>query len=152
MDWVTILLLVIGALTAGFINGFAGFGTALVASGFWFLALPASVVPPLIILAALASQIVGLWKLSGRMDFRLSIYLISGGVLGVPLGALLLSMLDPTDVKTIIGWFLIAYALFLFKGLPAAMSVTPKDGLPDRCVGFLGGCLAVSRVCRVCSR
>ncbi|WP_165759758.1 sulfite exporter TauE/SafE family protein [Falsiruegeria litorea] len=141
MDWVTVGLLVAGALTAGFINGFAGFGTALVASGFWFLVLPAHVVPPLIILAALAGQVVGLWKLSGRMDFRLSIYLISGGVLGVPVGALLLSVLDPNVVKTTIGWFLIAYALFQLKGLPAAMVSAPEDGFADRSIGFVGGVL-----------
>ncbi len=141
MDWTTMFLLVIGALAAGFINGFAGFGTALVASGFWFLVLPAQIVPPLIILAALAGQIVGLWKLSGRMDFRMSIYLISGGVFGVPLGALLLIVLDPNVVKTIIGWFLMAYALFQFKGLPAAVHFAPDDGIPDRCIGFFGGVL-----------
>ncbi|SPJ28275.1 sulfite exporter TauE/SafE family protein [Falsiruegeria mediterranea] len=141
MDWITVALLVVGALTAGFINGFAGFGTALVASGFWFLVLPAHVVPPLIILAALAGQVVGLWKLSGKMDFRMSTYLISGGVLGVPLGALLLNVLDPSVVKTTIGWFLIAYALFQFKGLPSAMSAAPQDGFADRCIGFVGGVL-----------
>lgn len=141
MDWITVGLLVVGALAAGFINGFAGFGTALVASGFWFLVLPAHLVPPLIILAALAGQIVGLWKLSGKMDFRKSIYLISGGVLGVPLGALLLNVLAPNVVRTTIGWFLIAYALFQLKGLPAVMTVAPKDGFADRCIGFVGGAL-----------
>lgn len=141
MDWVTVALLVMGALTAGFINGFAGFGTALVASGFWFLVLPAHVVPPLIILAALAGQLVGVWKLAGKLNFRASIYLISGGVIGVPVGTLLLSVLDPNLVKTIIGWFLIAYALFHFRGLPDSAPASVQDGIADRGIGFLGGVL-----------
>lgn len=141
MDWVTAALLVTGALAAGFINGFAGFGTALVASGFWFLVLPAHVVPPLIILAALAGQLAGVWKLAGKLNFRASIYLISGGVIGVPVGTLLLSMLDPQLVKTIIGWFLVAYALFQLRGVPLGTLAQTQDGIADRGIGFLGGVL-----------
>jgi len=141
MDWITVVLVSLGAVSAGFINGFAGFGTALVASGFWFLVLPAQVVPPLIILAALAGQLVGLWKLAGRMQFRASIYLVSGGILGVPLGAALLHVLAPDVVKTLVGAFLLVYAAVQLKGLPASIAVTAKDGFADRCVGFVAGVL-----------
>ena len=34
------LIVLLGALLAGFTTGFAGFGTGLVASGLWFHALP----------------------------------------------------------------------------------------------------------------
>lgn len=40
MELQLLIALAAGALAAGFINGFAGFGTALVASSFWFLVLP----------------------------------------------------------------------------------------------------------------
>ena len=51
-------LVMAGALIAGFTTGFAGFGTGLVASGFWFYALPAHAVPPLVAFASVAAQIV----------------------------------------------------------------------------------------------
>lgn len=132
-------MLAMGALTAGFVNGFAGFGTALVASGFWFLVLPADVVPPLIIVSAVAGQLVGLAKLSGAMNWSKSSYLISGGLLGVPVGAALLSSLSPILVKTAIGSFLILYAGLQFSGLPQLIRQEHKDGFADRCVGFIGG-------------
>jgi hypothetical protein len=45
-DTATLAVVLLGALVAGFTTGLAGFGTALVASGFWLHALPAAVVPP----------------------------------------------------------------------------------------------------------
>ena len=54
-------------------------GTALVASGFWFLVLPAPMVPPLLVISAVAGQVVGLIRLRGRMDWRQGHWLVSGG-------------------------------------------------------------------------
>ena len=131
--------LALGALAAGFVNGFAGFGTALVASGFWFLVLPAEIVPPLIIVCAVAGQLLGLWKLAGTLSWRKSDYLVSGGVFGVPLGTALLTILSPTTVKAVIGAFLIVYSVTQLKGLPKFREEPHQDGLMDRLVGFVGG-------------
>lgn len=139
IDFFVFTFLALGALVAGFVNGFAGFGTALVASGFWFLVLPPQIVPPLIIVSALAGQIVGLWKLSGTMRWGASSYLISGGLIGVPIGAALLMVLEPQAVKVAIGCFLIAYCALQFKGLPDIIKRPHQDGMADRLVGFVGG-------------
>lgn len=128
-----------GALTAGFINGFAGFGTALVASGFWFLVLPPHIVPPLIIVSALAAQLVGLLGLSAELNWRKSGYLISGGILGVPFGAAMLALLDPGLVKSAVGGFLVAYALLQFAGWPKKRTAARAEGHADRFVGLAGG-------------
>ncbi|PSL21958.1 sulfite exporter TauE/SafE family protein [Shimia abyssi] len=141
MDVQTIVLLALGALTAGFVNGFAGFGTALVASGFWFLVLPPEIVPPLIIIAALVGQFAGLWKLAGTLSWSKSTYLISGGVFGVPIGTLLLTILNPDTVKTSIGCLLLFYSVIQFRGLPDLKLPVHKDGIADRAVGFVGGIL-----------
>ncbi|MEP2717568.1 sulfite exporter TauE/SafE family protein [Pseudophaeobacter sp.] len=130
-----------GASAAGFINGFAGFGTALVASGFWFLVLPAHIVPPLIIVSALVGQLIGLFKLSVELDWRKCSYLLSGGLLGVPLGAAALALMEPSLVKTIIGGFLVIYTLLQFAGWPRpAVSASP-EGMADRVIGFFSGVL-----------
>src|SRR5215468_6070070 len=60
LDLPTLTIVVTGAVVAGFITGLAGFGTALVASGLWLHALPATMVPPLVALSSVAAQIVGL--------------------------------------------------------------------------------------------
>lgn len=135
------MALATGATAAGFINGFAGFGTALVASGFWFLVLPAHIFPPLIIISALVGQLIGLLKLSVELNWHKSSYLLSGGVLGVPFGAAILTLMEPTLVKTIIGGFLVVYTLLQFAGWPRPATSASPEGLADRAVGFASGVL-----------
>ena len=68
-DLATVAIVVAGALVAGFTTGFAGFGTGLVASGFWFHVLPAAMVPPLVALASVAGQIVGVVTVRKAFDW-----------------------------------------------------------------------------------
>ncbi|MEL0437820.1 sulfite exporter TauE/SafE family protein [Phycobacter sp. K97] len=135
----SLAVLAIGALAAGFINGFAGFGTALVASGFWFLVLPPQIVPPLIIVSALVGQIVGLLGLSSALNWRKGRYLLSGGLVGVPFGAGLLALMDPGLVKSMVGGFLIAYAFLQFAGWPKPRPAPSGEGMGDRLIGLAGG-------------
>lgn len=128
-------------MAAGFISGFAGFSTALVASGFWFLVLPAHVVPPLIIVSALIGQLVGLMKLSVKLDWRKSSYLLSGGLIGVPLGAAALAVMNPALVKAMVGGFLVVYTLLQFSGWPKPASTPSPEGKADRIIGFASGVL-----------
>ena len=70
-DTSSLIITLTGAFAAGFVTGFAGFGTALVSSGFWFHALAAPLVPPLMVLSSVVAQFVSL--VSVRPD------LIGGG-------------------------------------------------------------------------
>lgn len=136
-----IALVTLGALVAGFVNGFAGFGTALVASGFWFLVLPAPLVPPLLVISAVAGQIVGMIRLKAQLDWRKGRWLVSGGVLGVPLGTAALVAARPEALKLVIGLVLLAYVAAQGSRL-ARWRLTPRpDGWADRLVGFVGGVL-----------
>ena len=60
LDLATLTIVAIGEIVGGFVTGLAGFGTALVASGLWFHALPATMVPPLVAMSSAVAQIVGL--------------------------------------------------------------------------------------------
>src|SRR3546814_3200004 len=59
-DTATLAFLLLGALAAGFVTGFAGFGTGLVPSGFWFHVLPAALVPPMVVIASVTAQLISL--------------------------------------------------------------------------------------------
>jgi len=111
-DPITLILVVIGALLAGFTTGFAGFGTGLVASSLWFHALPAAMVPPLIALASVAAQIVGLITVRKSFNRARTMPFLGGGVIGVPLGVTALAAASPFLLRTSIGVFLITYALY----------------------------------------
>lgn len=139
MDLALISGLLFGAALGGFINGFAGFGTALFASGIWFAVLPFEVVPPLIVFSAMAGQVVGLVRLSACLSFSKAWPLISGGLIGVPLGTFALFLIAPNAIKGFIATLLIAYALWQIFG--SKLTIAPQPIYRERIVGLLGGVL-----------
>jgi uncharacterized membrane protein YfcA len=111
-DPATLVFVIAGALVAGFTTGFAGFGTGLVASGFWFHVLPAAMVPPLVALASVAGQIVGFVTVRKAFDWvRLMPFLI-GAAVGIPLGVAALAAVSPFWLKMSAGAFLVVYSAY----------------------------------------
>ncbi len=138
--WVLAFLL-LGALAAGFISGFAGFGTALVASGFWFHALPPETVPPLVVLAGLFGQLVGFLAVRHSFDWGHALPFLLPGAAGVPLGIAALSVASPAALRLTVGLFLVAYAAFHLLG-HTRRSIGGWGGRPaDGAVGFVSGVL-----------
>ena len=144
LDPSTLMIVVAGALLAGFTTGFAGFGTGLVASGLWFHALPAPMVPPLVVLASVAGQTMSLLSVRRAFDWpRAAPYLV-GGALGVPLGLAALAAASPIILRTSIGAFLVAYAAYQL--LAARVAVLGRGGwaggpVADGMIGIGGGFL-----------
>jgi len=133
--------LLLGALAAGFVTGFAGFGTGLVASGFWFHVLPPAVVPPLVVMASVAAQLVSLVNVRPRFDWpRAAPYLI-GGAFGVPVGVLALTQASPDLLRLCAGLFLIAYAASQLTGLTRLRVEGWGGRSADAAVGVGGGVL-----------
>lgn len=138
----TIIYLMLGGMAGGFINGFAGTGTALFALGFFL-----SVLEPLaaVAIVALMSTLTGL---QGVYIVRHELFankarlfrFILPGLIGVPIGASLLSFVDARVLRLIVAGFLIFYGgYFGFrKALPRFERRTPKA---DATVGLIGGIL-----------
>jgi len=140
-DPAALALVLLGALAAGFISGFAGFGTALIASGFWFHVLPPSLVPPLVVLAGVTGQLVGFLKVRRAFRWGQALPFILPGMAGVPLGILALSLASPDALRLTVGLILAAYAAFRLAGL-ARRSIGGWGGRPaDAAVGFVSGVL-----------
>jgi len=140
-DSLTLAFLLFGALAAGFVTGFAGFGTGLVASGFWFHVLPPVLVPPMVVIASVTGQLVGLAGLRPRFDWRRAAPYLVGGALGVPLGVLALTHTSPETLRFAAGVFLICYAVSQLCGL-ARLSIGAWGGRPaDGAIGLGGGIL-----------
>jgi len=139
---VPILLIVLsGAFVAGFTTGFAGFGTGLVTSGLWFHVLPAPIVPPLVALASVAAQLVGLMTVRRAFDWRRAAPYLIGALLGVPLGVWILSLVSPTALRLSVAVFLVVYAIFQLSG-SSRLAVGSWGGWKaDGAVGVGGGIL-----------
>ena len=141
-DTINLTIVLMGALAAGFVSGFAGFGTALISAGFWFHVLPAAMVPPLVILAAIGGQLVGLVTVRKAFDWGRATPFLIGGAAGVPVGVWALSVASPGALRLSVGLFLMGYALYQLVFALAKFSIGRWGGRPaDAAIGIGGGIL-----------
>ncbi|SFR42587.1 hypothetical protein SAMN04488002_1608 [Litoreibacter janthinus] len=143
------MILAVGAAAGGFINGLAGFGTALFALGFWLQIMPPAQAVSIVVVMSVIAGLQGVWLVrSSILDQprRLARFVVPA-LAGVPLGVAALSVLEPTVLKIIIAGFLILYGGFftLRSSLPKLDRPTPViDGLVGFAGGILGGAASLS--------
>jgi len=132
-------LLFLGAFAGGFVAGLAGFGTALMALGIWLYVLPPSDAVPLILICSVVAQSWTLPSLWRSFDFTLIWPFVIGGLIGVPLGTLLVAQADPNAFKLTVGVFLLLFPLALYVSKPMAFRFGGRPA--DAAIGFAGGVL-----------
>jgi uncharacterized membrane protein YfcA len=135
-----IVLVLLGALFGGLVNGLTGFGTAITALGFWLYAIPPTAAASLAIICAVVSQLQTLPMIWPSIRWRLVLPLIVPGVLGVPVGTFLLPHIDPQFFKLGIGCFLVAYSSYVLARR-GQLSWAWGGKIADGIVGFGGGIL-----------
>src|SRR6201987_4559526 len=96
-------LIFLGALAGGFVQGLAGFGTALMALGIWLYVLPPSLAVPLVMICSIVGQTSTLPSMWRSFDLSLVWPFLIGGIAGVPLGTVLVAHADPRIFKLSIG-------------------------------------------------
>jgi uncharacterized membrane protein YfcA len=129
------------ALVCGTARGFSGFGSALI-----FMPLASSIAAPRLVAALLliidfvaaAPLIPDAWK---HADRKATAVIVSGALIGVPIGTWFLSRLDPVTTRWIISGFVTALLLLLLSGWRyrgkdhAALSIA-IGGLSGFCSGL----------------
>jgi uncharacterized membrane protein YfcA len=104
------------AFISGLARGFSGFGSALI-----FMPLASSMASPRLVAAVLliidfiaaAPLAPNAWK---HADRQATAVMVSGALVGVPLGTYFLSRLDPVTTRWIISGFVFALLLLLLSG------------------------------------
>lgn len=104
------------ALVSGTARGFSGFGSALI-----FMPLASSMAAPRLVAALLliidfigaAPLVPNAWK---QADRKAPAVMVSGALVGVPIGTYFLSRLDPVTTRWIISCFVFALLLLLLSG------------------------------------
>jgi uncharacterized membrane protein YfcA len=139
MHAAAIALLLIGALAGGFASGLTGFGTALMALGIWLYVLQPSMAVTLVLICSVIAQAATLPQMWRSFDLTLVWPFVIGGLLGTPLGTLLIAHADPRDFKLTVGAFLLVFPVALYFSRPMAFTIGGK--LADAAVGFAGGIL-----------
>jgi len=135
----TYALLFLGALAGGFVSGLAGFGTALMALGIWLYVLPPSLAVPLVLISSVVAQTATLPSMWRSFDFTLIWPFIIGGLLGVPVGTLLIAHTDPHMFKLTFGALLLVFPVVLYFQPAMAFRIGGRPA--DTAIGFAGGVL-----------
>ena len=133
-------LLLFGALAGGFVSGLAGFGTALMALGIWLYVLPPSLAVPLVLICSVIAQCSTLPSMWKSFDLSLVWPFLIGGLIGVPLGTLMVASADPKMFKLSVGVLILIFstALYLNK---RPLAVKFGGRIADGAIGFAGGIL-----------
>ena len=105
-----VAVLLAGAFAGGFINGLAGFGTALLSLGLWLQIMPPPQAVAVVVVMSVVSGLQGLWTVRREIrdrPGRLALFLLPG-LVGLPLGVTLLNVISATALKLTIAGFMVA--------------------------------------------
>lgn len=135
-----LLPLLAGAVAAGFINGLAGFGPALMALAIWLQVMPPQQAVPMVAILAIVTGLQGLWLVRRdltRQPVRAARFLLPA-LIGVPIGTVLLLVVTENVIRLSIAFVMLAYGGFfaLSRNMPRIREKTP---VIDIFVGFIGG-------------
>lgn len=139
MDGFGLGVFLFAAFAGGFASGLAGFAMGFVVSGIWLHIITPIQTTALIAGYGLCTQGYGVWKLRRTLSWQRLAPFIIGGTIGVPLGAVLLTFLNPNYVRLSVGVLLISYSLYGL--LRPALNPRKVGNIGDGSIGLLNGVL-----------
>jgi uncharacterized protein len=139
MDGIVLGLFLFAAFLGGFASGLAGFAMGFVVSGIWLHIISPVQTAVLITGYGLFTQGYGVWKLRHALSWRSVAPFIVGGVIGVPIGTMLLTWIDAAYMRSGVGALLIVYGVYGLSQ-PKLKPVQAGAGA-DGSIGFLNGVL-----------
>jgi uncharacterized protein len=137
-DQISIVLF--GALAGGFVSGLAGFGTGITALGIWLYALQPTTAATLVVVCSVVAQVQTLPTIWHQIEPNRVLPFIVPGLLGVPLGTMLLSHLDDRLLKMSVGAILIVFSTYMLLERSPRL-ITWGGRAADAGIGFVGGLL-----------
>jgi uncharacterized membrane protein YfcA len=139
MDGTVIALFLFATFLGGFTSGLSGFAAGLVVSGVWLHIITPLQTAVLIASYGIVNQVYGIWKIRHALQWRRLLPFVIGGAVGVPLGAYLVTYLNPAHLRLGVGVLLIVYSTYNL----ARPHITPvRTNTPiDTGIGFLNGLL-----------
>jgi uncharacterized membrane protein YfcA len=140
MDGIALGFFLLAAFLGGLASGIAGFAMGFVVSGIWLHIITPIQTTTLIVGYGLWTQGYGVWMLRHALSWRTMAPFIIGGVIGVPIGTLLLTSINPEYLRTGVGVLLVLYGIY---GLARPAFKPVQVGIPaDVGIGFLNGLFA----------
>jgi uncharacterized membrane protein YfcA len=137
----TIVLVVSGAVVAGFVQGLSGFAFGLVAMSFWAWAIDPRLAGAMAVFGALIGQIVAALTVRRGFEWKLLLPFIAGGLIGIPIGVKILPHLNTQLFKACLGTLLAIWCpiMLMVHRLPR---ITFGGRLADGFAGAVGGIMS----------
>ncbi len=137
----TILIIIIGAAVAGFIQGLSGFAFGMVSMSFWVWFLDPVLASVLTVFGGLVGQLVALFRLRKAIKITTLAPYLMGGLCGIPLGVWLLPLLNADYFKLGLGLLLVIWSpLMLMSNYIPPLNINNK--YVDGSVGVIGGVMS----------
>jgi uncharacterized membrane protein YfcA len=138
-----------GAMAGGLINGLAGFGTALFALGFFLIVMPPVQAVAIVVALSVVTGLQGVWVVRHAITAQPArpMRFLMPAIVGIPLGVVILGMIDARTLKLVIAGMLLLYGGYfsMRARLPRFERPTPVlDSLVGFAGGILGGAAALS--------
>lgn len=132
------LVIIAGAVAAGFVQGLSGFGFGLVAMSFWAWTIDPRLAAAMAVFGALTGQVIAAVTVRRGFDLKQLAPFVVGGLLGLPVGMLLLPQVDVQVFKAFLGSLLAVWcpAMLFSAQLPR---ITRGGRVADALVGAGGG-------------
>ena len=137
-----VLLLVAGAVVAGFVQGVSGFAFGMVAMSFWVWGIEPRVAAVMTVFGSLAGQVLSALTFRRGLSASTLFPFLAGGAVGIPIGVWALPLLDASVFKLTIGAMLVVCcpAMLLSSRIPRITGGgRMADGLAGAAGGFMGG-------------
>jgi uncharacterized membrane protein YfcA len=140
MGGIVIAFFLLAAFAGGFASGLAGFAMGFIVSGVWLHILTPLQTTALIVGYGLLTQGYGVWKLRHALTWKGIAPFIIGGMIGIPIGTVLLTYLDPAYLRIGVGALLLIYGTY---GLvQPALKPLSSNRMIDSGIGVANGVLA----------
>jgi len=137
MDGLFLGLFVLAAFAGGFVSGFSGFAMGLVVSGVWLHIITPVQTAALIAGYGLLTQGYGIIKLRQKLNWQAIWPLSLGTTIGIPIGVILLTYINPVYLRLGVGVLLVLYAIYSL----ARPAIKPMkiSAAPDIGIGLVNG-------------
>nr|AAY82841.1 predicted membrane protein [uncultured bacterium MedeBAC46A06] len=139
MDPILFFLFAAG-LTGGFVNGLAGFGTALFSLGWLLQVMPPREAVAIALVCSLVTGVSGVWQVRASIKAGSLALVVGPALVGIPFGFVALNWIDASVLSVFLGGMLLIYGgYFVFRrNLP---TIEGRLGFVEGGLGFLGGIL-----------
>src|SRR5712691_11933533 len=135
MDGMVLGIFLFASFIGGLTSGLTGFAMGVVLSSIWLHILSPIQTTTLIVGYGLLTQSYAIWKLRHALSWRNVAPFIVGGAIGVPIGTMLLTHINPAYLRTGIGLLLVLYSTYR---LAQPVFEPVQFGVPaDVGIGFL---------------